>query len=311
MRFVCLLFALIALAAAQTRDTAAEWEFLSLLNNERISRGLNRVEMASNVQKVAVDWTWKMANTNNFVHNPNFATQIWNSGGTGTVAENIGKGGDVNSVHNALMASTGHRTNMLNGAYNWVGIGVWRQGGYLWTTTNFEATGATSQPISCCGVAGQISVKYNVPAIKSALGAPTTNELFTPDRIGRFNHFQRGSIYWTPSTGAQSIQGNIKNKWASMGWETSPLGYPITDELTCPDKVGKYNHFQSGSIYWTPSTGAHEVRGQIKNYWASLGWEKGIGYPVSDEYSVSEGRRSDFQRGSLVWNKNTNTVRKL
>jgi uncharacterized protein with LGFP repeats len=27
-----------------------------------------------------------------------------------------------------------------------------------------------------------------------------------------------------------------------------------------------------------------------------------LGYPVSDEYSVPGARRSDFQRGSIVWN---------
>src|SRR5207302_49498 len=83
------------------------------------------------------------------------------------------------------------------------------------------------------------------------------------DGVGRYNHFQGGSIYWTPGTGAHEVHGAIKDKWASMGWERSFLGYPVTDETGTPDGVGRYNHFQGGSIYWTPSIGAYEVHGAI------------------------------------------------
>jgi uncharacterized protein with LGFP repeats len=97
--------------------------------------------------------------------------------------------------------------------------------------------------------------------VRDLLGSPTTSELPTPDGIGRFRHYQRGSIYFTPSTGAHEIHGVIKNNWAELGFERSVLDYPTTDENTCPDNVGRFNHFQHGSIYWIPSTGAHESRG--------------------------------------------------
>jgi uncharacterized protein with LGFP repeats len=83
------------------------------------------------------------------------------------------------------------------------------------------------------------------------------------------------------------------------------MGYPVTDETGTPDGIGRYNHFTGGagaSIYWTPATGAWSVHGGIRGRWAAQGWERGpLGYPVSDEYAVPGGRRSDFQRGSLVW----------
>src|SRR5215470_8902497 len=100
------------------------------------------------------------------------------------------------------------------------------------------------------------------------LGVPVTDELPTPDGVGRFNHFRSagstiadGSIYWTPGGGAWSIHGAIRVKWASMGWERN-LGYPVTDETGTPDGVGRFNHFSStgnstfadGSIYSTPAT---------------------------------------------------------
>ena len=143
---------------------------------------------------------------------------------------------------------------------------------------------------------------------KGFLGQPLTNEKSTPDKIGRYNHFQGGSIYWTPKTGAHEVHGDIRKKWASLGWERSFLRYPITDERSTPDKVGRFNHFQGGSIYWTPKTGAHEVHGDIRQKWSSLGWERSfLGYPTTDETSTPDGvgRFNHFQGGSIYWTPNT------
>ena len=63
------------------------------------------------------------------------------------------------------------------------------------------------------------------------LGAPTGPELSTPDGIGRFRHYLRGSVYWSPVTQAHEVHGAIVAAWSGMGWERSPLGYPLTDEL--------------------------------------------------------------------------------
>ena len=43
------------------------------------------------------------------------------------------------------------------------------------------------------------------------------------------------------------------------------LHYPVTDETGTPDGVGRFNHFEGGSIYWTPGTGAKEVHGAIRD----------------------------------------------
>src|SRR5206468_6618054 len=64
------------------------------------------------------------------------------------------------------------------------------------------------------------------------IGLPTTDQTVTPDGIGRCNHFQySGAIYWKASAGAHIVMGDIRPRWASLGWERSRLGYPISDEL--------------------------------------------------------------------------------
>jgi uncharacterized protein with LGFP repeats len=134
----------------------------------------------------------------------------------------------------------------------------------------------------------------------SFLGGPTTGEMGTPDGVGRYNVFQSGSIYWTPQTGAFEVHGAIRDQWKVLNWEAGVLGYPISDETTTPDGVGRYNVFQNGSIYWSPNTGAHEVYGKIRDKWKELGWEAGaLGYPTSGEYDVAGGRQNDFEHGSI------------
>jgi hypothetical protein len=141
------------------------------------------------------------------------------------------------------------------------------------------------------------------------LGNPVTAELPTPDLTGAFTHYEHGSIYWSRATGAHEVHGAIRDLWASLGWERSVLGFPTTDELTTPDRLGRYNHFQGGSIYWTPATGAHEVHGAIRARWASLGWERSpLGYPTSNVYAYGDGWRSDFQHGYLYWHAGTGVV---
>ncbi len=77
-----------------------------------------------------------------------------------------------------------------------------------------------------------------------------------PDGIGRLNHFQSGSIYWTPNTGAWEVHGAIRDKWGALGWERSYLGYPVTDEYDCGP--GRCSNFQNGTISWNPQSGAQD-----------------------------------------------------
>lgn len=119
------------------------------------------------------------------------------------------------------------------------------------------------------------------------------------------------TVYWSSASGAHIVKGAILGTWGRFAREWGIFGYPTTDELPTPDGIGRFSHFAgaNGSIYWTPSTGAHETHGAIKWRWASLGWELSyLGYPVSDEYSIPGGRRSDFQHGYITWNATTGAV---
>jgi len=141
-------------------------------------------------------------------------------------------------------------------------------------------------------------------------GFPTSDERTLPGWPGRYNLFQNGAIYWSQFTGAHSLQGLIWQEWSRLGWERSSLALPTTDEMPTPVRFGRYNHFQNGSIYWSPATGAHAVGGIIRPTWAQMGWENSaLGFPVSDQYLTADGQvAQDFEGGTLGYDPTQGTV---
>ena len=201
----------------------------------------------------------------------------------------------------------------LAAANPWMGAAIggpqaMSDGGYVQQYANATAWGRMGgTPYE---VHGDILAKYNaLGGPQGFLGYPISNELACADKVGAYSHFEQGSIYWRPGLGSFEVHGAIHALWAKLGYEA--YGYPITDETGTPDSVGRFNHFRTffadnttadASIYWTPSTGAHEVHGAIRTNWAQIGWETSyLGYPVSDEHDANGGRQSDFQNGSIFW----------
>lgn len=187
-----------------------------------------------------------------------------------------------------------------------------KEEGKIWTFSNGSCICYNAAAHDAFAIYGDIYAKWSALG-GLAWGVPCTDELPTPDGVGRFNHFSdnTASIYWTPSTGAAAIWGDIRKKWASLGWELSVLGYPVTDELATPDGIGRFNHFAlGGSIYWTPATGANAIYGDIRKRWESLGWERSyLGYPTSDEVDFPEGgRANDFEHGGIYWWGDTGAI---
>ncbi|WP_212754215.1 GH25 family lysozyme [Nakamurella aerolata] len=152
-------------------------------------------------------------------------------------------------------------------------------------------------------VKGSIGEKYNeLGGSKGFLGAPLDVEFCGLRDGGCGQHFERGSIYWSPATGAHFTRGVIRDKWASLGWEKAQIGYPITDEICGIKDGGCFQRFQfeNGHIYWTLPTGAWKVQGEIFKAYAAADWEKGkYGYPVGDEYRNGNAWEQKFTGGVI------------
>ena len=139
-------------------------------------------------------------------------------------------------------------------------------------------------------------------------GFPLTDETTTPGAAGQYNDFARGSIYWSPATGAHEVHGAVRGCYLALGGPGDYLGFPLTDESTTPGAAGQYNDFARGTIYWSPATGAHEVHGAIRGEYLAFGGPGGyLGFPLTDETATpgAAGRYNDFARGTIYWSAAT------
>jgi uncharacterized protein with LGFP repeats len=140
-------------------------------------------------------------------------------------------------------------------------------------------------------------------------GYPTSDEVRGLRDGGSYQAFEGGIIMWSPKTGAHESGGAIRNAWQRVGFEDGYLGYPTTDEIGSLKDGGVYQMYQGGAIVWSPKTGAHESGGAIRQAWAKAGYENGnLGYPTSDEYTISGGKAQDFQGGRIEWRPGSGTT---
>ncbi len=109
--------------------TADEQEVFNLINQQRANNGLSTLKIDNEVQKVAKIKAQDMVTGNYFSHNsPTYGSpfDMLKSFKVSyqTAAENIAGNSSNSAAVTAWMNSAGHKANILNGAYNYTGIGV-------------------------------------------------------------------------------------------------------------------------------------------------------------------------------------------
>lgn len=128
----------IATSTANSQATDAEGTFVTLLNQARAQGGLPAMQTDSRLADTSRPWSSNMGSRDQLYHDPNLADAVtrvepnWRSAG-----ENVGVGYGVQQLHDAFMASSGHRANIMSNRFNRVGVGVVYVGTKLWVTVRF------------------------------------------------------------------------------------------------------------------------------------------------------------------------------
>ncbi|HEX6220433.1 MAG TPA: CAP domain-containing protein [Acidimicrobiia bacterium] len=138
--------AIVGISASAAADSGTEQGFLSKINAERSSRGLGTLSVDGGLSSHARAHTAEMIAADDLYHSSSGELQAAAGSGWSAIAENVGRGGTVDSLHTAFMNSSGHRANIL-GDYNFVGIGTGTASdGRLYVTVVFMKKGSTSPP---------------------------------------------------------------------------------------------------------------------------------------------------------------------
>ena len=102
-------------------------------------------------------------------------------------------------------------------------------------------------------------------------------------------------------TDAPAVIGAIGERYRALGGQAGVLGRALTNEGEA-GFGGRFVDFQRGAIYWSETTGAHEVYGAIQGAFNAAGKEySGLGLPLTGEFGPGNERHSDFQGGFIVW----------
>lgn len=139
---MALVLALGSVVAAHASGDA-EAELTSLVNAERAAAGLPALQVSGDLVDVARRHSSRMASSGTLQHNPHLGSEVSN---WTRVTENVGQGPDARAIHDALMASSSHRANILDGAVSQVGVGVVVAGDTLWMTQVFRQPASAPAP---------------------------------------------------------------------------------------------------------------------------------------------------------------------
>lgn len=149
---VCLVWALIFSPGSPGpvgADRAAAARMLSWIDEERARHDLPPLAATEDMTAVAEAWSATMAEMHSMEHNPRFGEQLccW-----AVATENVAYGeayrvrlpGDpvervTRELHEELLASPGHRANLLDPDVDQIGIGIHLDAaGTVWITQNFR-----------------------------------------------------------------------------------------------------------------------------------------------------------------------------
>lgn len=138
-------------AGAENLYSAEEKQMLDLINEERVEQGVSPLQFNSLLNEASSAHSREMIENNYFAHGSYDGTSYWQrlqdfSYQSSTTAENIAMTVpfDVQKAHENLMASPGHRTNILNPDYNEIGIGIW-VGDYTYNGVTYSNTAMFTQ----------------------------------------------------------------------------------------------------------------------------------------------------------------------
>lgn len=166
-------------------DSAGALRLLELANQERTAAGLGVLTSRADLVDLALAHTFAMVESDSIFHNLDLLGRPLRVLGTDVVGENVGWSTDVDDLHRRLMASPGHRANLLEPRFTVVGMAVVATGnGRYYATQDFaQAQGSLPEARAAAPVASPSSERTSPtpsPPVAEPTGLPSASPASTP-----------------------------------------------------------------------------------------------------------------------------------
>ncbi|HYP96236.1 MAG TPA: hypothetical protein VER34_24650 [Mycobacterium sp.] len=130
------------------------------------------------------------------------------------------------------------------------------------------------------------------------------------DGLGQ--NFAGGKIFYSPSTGANVVTGQVLAKYESVGGPQGDLGFPTASEvdggLAAESRITSFAAKDEPVIFWTPDYGAVIVRGAMNAAWQKLGGATGsLGAPMADQAENGDVITQRFSGGVVSYDRSKKT----
>ena len=127
----------VSAATSTSSRTAQEDQLASRISGSRWYAGRAPLPFHDVLGDGATGWSGHMAWLGDLQHHPDLGSEAAKVDATWDgVAEIVGRGPDIATVHDAFMRSPAHRDKIM-GNWRWVGVGIVESGGQLWVTVRF------------------------------------------------------------------------------------------------------------------------------------------------------------------------------
>ena len=164
-------------------NSSSEAQFVALTNQLRASKGLPALQVHSMLVGKARNWAQVQANAGNIFHS-RLSDGI--SGNWYRLGENVGRGGSVQSIFNALVKSPGHYANLVDPGFTYIGLGVVDVNGGLYMAQEFMQMRSAPAPAPRPAPAPAprpAPAPAPRPAPAAARQAPTASQATTANKI--------------------------------------------------------------------------------------------------------------------------------
>ena len=135
--------------SAFAQSSSEEGRFVDLINQLRASKGVPPLAIDGGLASTSCGWTDHMVAVATLAHDPNLASEVSSVEASWTKAgENVGVGGDVDSLFQAFVNSPAHYRNLVDPAFNGIGVCVTWAADHsrMYTTHRFVANGTSAPP---------------------------------------------------------------------------------------------------------------------------------------------------------------------
>ncbi len=194
-------------------EPGAASRLLQLVNRDRAAAGLAPLEGRSGITSIAAGHSQAMARQRTIWHNNAYFTAGTREAlRARALGENVALNGSVDDAHRRLMASPGHRANILNASFDAVGISVVHdERGVFYVTQNFvDSLGAAPAVVKTAA-----APKTSPPAPqtrKPAVVAPPAAPAALPE-AGQPAHMELDHVLATATTAETKAPGGGVLMW--------------------------------------------------------------------------------------------------